>query len=214
MTEHLMKHVLDEDIVKVPDVYWDDLRSTNTERLKKLGVLVSNDRFLISMLHQKYVVDINQKKIFLSDTNEKVTGPVLMLILLVYLLNATNAPLAGKWLGVNDLKSAHFFRGPHELKIHPLIECFGERKTLFEEVGHTLGAEKLNMGDAAFLIDPLAGIRLGYVLWEGEEGVFSPDVTILFDAAIDTQLPPDTIWALVGWMTDYLCATVNTICKR
>ena len=211
MTDHLLQHVLDEDIVKVPDIYWEDLCKADIKRLENGGVFLLNNRISIPFLNKKYIVDLNEKKIFFADTDSVVNDPVLILILLVYLLNATNVPLAKKWLGVNDLKSAHFFRGPHELKIHPLITCFGHRPELFRQVGETLGDEKLDIGDVSFSIEPLSGIRFGYVLWEGEKGVFSPDITILFDANIDAQLPPDTIWALVGWMTDYLCNATDTL---
>jgi hypothetical protein len=106
-------------------------------------------------------------------------------------------------ISANDLKDAHFFQGPHVLKVAPLVECYGKDPAGFKKASENLGGELLDMADAAYKFTPLPKIPLYYLLWEGDEE-FQPRLSVLFDRSIERHLPADAIWGLVNIVSNKL----------
>ena len=131
------------------------------------------------------------------DQLEKIDDPLLELIIMIYLVNVTSDLIRREMIGTNDLKDAHFFQGPHVLKVAPLVERFGRDLAGFKKASENLGGESLDMGDVAYKFSPLPKIPLYYLLWEGDEE-FKPRINVLFDRSIENVFAADAIWGLVN----------------
>jgi hypothetical protein len=129
---------------------------------------------------------------------EALDDPLLELSVVLYLINVQDLyPLGKEIVGPNDLKEGHFFRGPHEFKISPLLDRFGNDLKGFRQAATALGGEPVDMADAAFRLKPFPRVHLYYLLWGGDEE-FEPRLRILFERSIEKVLAADAIWALVN----------------
>ena len=194
-------------IIKVPPEYWDDLKKLDSENLceRSLATPKLPEGFLIRFLNDDVLIDMEKRCLWrLSpDQREKIDHPLLELVILVYLLNVASDLLSREMVSVNDLKDAHFFQGPHVLKIAPLIERYGRDLDGFKKASENLGGELLDMADAAYRFSPLPKIPLYYLLWEGDDE-FQPHLSILFDRSIERHLSADAIWGLVNLVSNEL----------
>lgn len=188
------------EIIQVPPEYWEKLKQKNIDKVcqNSLATPHAPEGLQIRFLNDDVLVDIQSCRICRSadDTWEKIDHPLMELVMLVYLLNVTPAPLAQEMISVNDLKDAHFFQGPHALKVAPVLERYGNDLTGFKKAAENLGGELLELADAAYRLFPLPKTPLFYLLWEGDEE-FQPHLSVLFDRSIELHLSADAIWGLV-----------------
>jgi hypothetical protein len=108
-------------------------------------------------------------------------------------------------VSVKELKTAHFFQGPHELNVggcswNALVEIRkGSRRA-----AKSLGGESQNLAaDAAYRIPAFPKVPLYYLLWEGDDE-FEPRLSVLFDRSIESHLSADAIWGLVALVSEAL----------
>ena len=106
-------------------------------------------------------------------------------------------------MGAKDLREGHFFKGPHELKVAPLLDRYGNDAEGFKKAAEYLEGEPLDMADVAYKFLPFTRIPLYYLLWEGDEE-FEPRISVLFDRSIEHSLPADAIWGLITLVSDAL----------
>jgi len=195
------------DIIKVPHEYWDDLKKMDQDNLceNSLASLHLPEGFLIRFLKDDVLIDMENRCLWRlkTDQREKIDHPLLELVILVYLLNVTPDLLSREMVSANDLKDAHFFQGPHALKIAPLLERYGRDLGGFKKASENLSGELLDMADAAYRFSPLPKIPLYYLLWEGDDE-FQPHLSILFDRSIERHLSADAIWGLVNLVSNEL----------
>lgn len=193
--------------VTVPGMYWDDLKKKNPDSLcEAAGVLADPpDAFVLKVLNQEIRIHtagacLQRKQ---AGAWKRFDDPFLELMTLVYLLNVQKSGLAGEMVGVRDLKDAHFFQGPHELKKSSLISRYGRHPERFKQAGQVLGGSTLAMADASICLWPFPKIPVYYVLWAGDEE-FPASLSILFDRSIERHLSADAIWGMVAWVSDAL----------
>lgn len=195
------------DTDRVPNAFWDELKRRDPVALCRVSGawMDDNGRLAIRFLNEDLWVDVDARRLFRRKDEkwEKTADPLLALIVLVYLLNVSEAAICAEMVGVNDLKEAHFFQGPHTLNIEPLIVKFGHDPQAFKKAGRFLEGNELAMADAAFCLKPFFKIPVYYLLWVGDEE-FPPRLSILFDRSIEFHLPADAIWGLVSLLTDRL----------
>ena len=134
---------------------------------------------------------------------EKLNDPLLELICLVYLLNAAPNELRNEMVGVNQLKGAHFFTGPHEMKVEPLIERFGHDPNGFIQAAERIQGEPMNLADVAYRFEAFPKVPLYFLLWVGDEE-FQPRLSVLFDRSVEHHLAPDAVWGLVTLVSERL----------
>lgn len=193
--------------LKVPPGYWDDLKKMNIVRVCERSLAISQDSggFRFLFLHYDILVDVENRclrKVY-PDPGEKVDNPLLELVVLVYLLNATHDLIRREMVSVSDLKDAHFFQGPHTLKTGSVLERYGKDVAGFKKAAESLNGEPLDLADAAYKFSPLPKTPLYYLLWEGDDE-FEPHLSILFDRSIERHLPADAIWGLVNLVSNEL----------
>lgn len=195
------------DIVKVPVQHWEDLDKRDPEALCKRALAKNYPPagFILPFLKEYFLVDKQRRCLCRQGPGEweRMDSPLLELVSLVYLLNATPEPLGKRTISVKELKSAHFFRGPHELRVRPVLERYGNDLEGFKRAAEELGGESLDLADAAYKFWVFPKVPLCYLLWEGDQE-FSPSLSILFDRSIEQHLAPDAIWGLVNLVSDIL----------
>jgi hypothetical protein len=195
------------DIVKVPTKYWEDLKRKDVASLCE-NALAKNypPRGLLLPFLREYVLVDKQKHCVrrLSGGHwERIDHPLVELLCLVYLLNVGPEPLNQEMVGVQELKSAHFFQGPHELKVRPLLERYGNDLDGFKKAAERLGSEVLYLADAAYKVSAFPKVPIYYLFWKGDQE-FESRLSILFDRSIEHHLAADAIWGLVNLVSDAL----------
>jgi len=191
----------------IPPEHWEDLKEKDPDNLCKNALARPHPPggLIVCFLQEDVLVDMESRCIQRLDQGRwvKINHSLVELLVLVYLLNVTSHPLSQEMVSVNDLKTAHFFQGPHALKIAPLVERYGNDLRGFTKAAENLGGEPLDLADAAYRFFPFPKIPLYYLLWEGDEE-FKPHLSILFDRSIERHLSADAIWGLVNLVSDAL----------
>ena len=127
----------------------------------------------------------------------RADDPLLELATVLYLIGVEDVyPLGRDLVGHQGLREGHFFQGPHELKIAPVLERYGRDPAGFDAAAQRLGGETVSMADSAWRLKPFPRIHLYYLLWEGDDE-FAPRLSVLFDRSIEKVLAADAIWGLV-----------------
>ncbi len=194
-------------VLTVPAEYWEELKTRDIDQLcrQSQAVRQSPRELLLPVCNRSILVDLENA--VLQEQSEgrwqPVDYPLMELVIQVYLLNVTDAPLTGERVSVNDLKDAHFFQGPHTLKTAPLLEIFGRNLPGFAAAAESLGGTRLELADAAFMFLPLPKIPVTYLLWEAD-AEFEANMTVLFDRSIEQHLTADAIWGVVQLVSDLL----------
>ena len=128
---------------------------------------------------------------------ERADDPLLELATVLYLIGVEDVyPLGRELVGPQGLREGHFFQGPHELKIAPVLERYGRDAAGFAAAAKRLGGEPVNMADSAWRLKPFPRVHIYYLLWEGDDE-FAPRLSVLFDRSIEEVLAADAIWGLV-----------------
>ena len=193
--------------LQVPLAYWDQLNQADLSQLCRMALArpVSSDSLALAVLNTEVLINVRQHSLHRFEQGDwhKCEDELLELVVLVYLLKAASVPLTGELISVSDLKDAHFFQGPHELKTDSLLERFGADFEAFHAAALHLEGKKIKMADAACRLLPLPRIPIYYLLWQGDEQ-FAPRLSILFDRSIEQLLAADAIWGLVNMVNERL----------
>jgi len=191
----------------VPPQFWNDLDLADHDQVaaKALAQIENNGSLVFDFLNGSLQVNPKQQMVFQKHGSDwkPVKKPLLRLLSVLYLLRAVDDPLKQEMIGVQELKDAHFFQGPHELNTAPLLDRYGHDLDGFASVCRALGGVMINMADVAFRLRPFPRIPVYYLLWAGDDE-FPPGLTLLFDRSIEAHFSADGIWGLVNLMTDIL----------
>lgn len=193
--------------VEVPSQHWDDLMRRDIKEvcINSLGKLESGHEIDLPFLKGYLRIDLKNRILSrqIGGDRERIQNPLLELITLIYLLRADSRSHDQTVVGVKELKTAHFFQGPHELKIWPLMERYGDDPDGFRLAGKNLGGEKIDMADVAFRFQVFPMVPLYYLFWAGDEE-FKANFSVLFNRSIEHHLTADAVWGLVTLITDML----------
>jgi hypothetical protein len=207
-TKAIPKMTCDENRIVVPSEHWDNLLKRDPVEICNLALaqLETTGDIRLRVLDRDFFIHPQNRSIR-GMTREKtifVHDPLLELITVVYLTKITSAPLRHERVGIKDLKSAHFFKGPHELETASFLERYGNDAAGFRRVAGQLGGRFIpSTADAGVVFSPFPKVLLYYLLWEGDKE-FKPRLSVLFDRSIEDHFAADFIWALVGCITRIL----------
>jgi hypothetical protein len=161
------------DPITVPPEYWKELEQSDVSVLcdRALAKPHAPSGYILSFLNMKLWIDTETRRIHCRRRGawERVDHPMLELISLVYLLGARPETLAGRMVGVTELKSSHFFAGPHTLRTQPLLNRYGHDPAGFREAAARVGGTTLELADASYELTAFPRIPLYYLFWEGDE---------------------------------------------
>ena len=188
--------------LKVAAQYWERLKQTDLLLLSARTQFqpTSEGRLVFKFLNRDVMVDPISCCLRRPGGArwEKVDDPLLELATVLYLIHAQDVyPLGRDIVGPQDLKEGHFFQGPHELKIAPLVERYGRDLLGFRQATQKLGGEPLDMADVAVRLKPFPRVHLYYLLWGADEE-FPARMSVLFERSIENVLAADAIWGLVN----------------
>jgi len=193
--------------IKVPPEYWEDLKRKDFLAVCRNALAADHapEGFLLGFLGETILIEVQNSvlKINRQGMWETLSHPLLELLSLVYLLNAGPEGVSNEMVSVQQLKTSHFFQGPHQLNIDPLIRRFGNDVEGFKAAALKIGGEPQNLADAGFKIVTFPKVPLYYLLWRGDEE-FNPRLSVLFDRSIEKHLSADAIWGLVSLVSDAL----------
>lgn len=191
-----------EPVHSVHPALWENLiqaDSTDVCRCSGAQFDKATGSYFLDFLQERYRIEPNSRLIKPLACPIPAGGPSidLQVILLTYLLNAKEIPLADRLVAVGSLKGGKcFFQGPHSFPLDPLIEQYGHDSKAFLDRGLSLGATEENYGDVSVGFPALPRVPVFMVLWRGDEE-FPSRLSVVFDATVDQQLPLDAIYGLV-----------------
>jgi hypothetical protein len=173
----------------------------------------TREGFLLPVYNLRYLILPKEKKILKMGRNDKPIEeelrPYFYLMVLVYLTEAQDIKPTHIWVSEKDLKGGStFFRGPHRLEVAELVALFGKNPEAFLKSGKKLGGSEILYGDKGFALEVFPKVSLAYILWKGD-AEFPPKISVLFDATIESHLPLDIIWCMVGETTHRLIEHVS-----
>jgi hypothetical protein len=194
--------------ILVPPRYWEDLEKKDMARLCENAPAraFSSEDLVLSILGREILVDRKHHTLRRKSSGEwePVTRPLLELLVLVYLLTVGPKVLSRELVSPQELRTAHFFQGPHELNVGGVLERFGQDPEGFRTAAKSLGGESQTLAaDAAYRIPALPKVPLYYLLWQGDDE-FEARLSVLFDRSIESHLSADAIWGLVAFVSEAL----------
>ena len=187
---------------EVDPVYWDQVAQKGSTELANMTLFtpVSERQLTFNFLNEEIMVDLEARCLKRQHKQAwaRTSDSLLELATVMYLMNVNElVPVGREIVGIKDLKEGHFFQGPHELKLDPLLNRYGEDIAAFNAAATQLGGEPVDMADAAFQLKPYPRVPLYYLLWEGDDE-FRPRIKVLLDRSIEKVLAADAIWALIN----------------
>ena len=189
----------------VADRYWDSLQKRDRTTLVNMTLFepFNGDRLQFRFLNEIKGIDLSKRCLLERTGHHWVVSddPLLTLAAVIYLNNVrTIYPMGQDIVGIKDLKEGHFFSGPHELRLHPILARYGHDPEDFKRAAEALDGRPVDMADVAYRMLPFPRVPLYYLLWRGDDE-FEPEVKILFDRSIENTFPADAIWGLVNRVT-------------
>lgn len=130
--------------------------------------------------------------------------PISQAMLVYHLHTADGAHLSEEWIAFSELPDGRFYASAFQgYTGHKLSKFFGNDLDVFAAAADGLGANPLELGDCARGFQILPRVAVGVVAWQGDEGI-PPSYRLLFDAAIQHQLPTDACAVLGSILTGRL----------
>jgi hypothetical protein len=160
-------------------------------------------RIKVPFLADIFLVDLAGRKVLFE--NELEVYPFLSVLILHYLVGASDAGLAEEWISFREFEGGDVYFGSFtDRSLVPLKRAFGDNPDLLlaaaEPLGfEPLGFEPLEFGDVGVRIPVFPKVPLGVVVWRGDDE-FSPEVNILFDKTANSILRTEDL-AICGALT-------------
>ena len=201
------------DSVVVPTQHWEELKKRSPEEVC-MNSLAKNHPptgILLPFLKEYLLVDIEGRCLYRQSHGRwgREKNPLLELVCLSYLLHAGPHSLSQQMVSAKELRTGHFFKGPHELKTQPLLDLYGNDLEGFKKAAERAGGEDLGLADAAYKFEAFPKIPLHYLFWKKDEE-FDPRLSVLFDRSIEYHIPADIIWGLVTLVSDEILSLPST----
>ncbi len=163
----------------------------------KSSAVYDGERFRIPFYNRVFLVHYPELKVE-EEGNSNTVPQFLEIILLHYLLQASDATVGSEWIAYRQLPgSALFERRFVQMAMQPLQRIFGDDIEGFKKAGEGAGGVFMEKtGDAAFKFVALPNIPLAVIFYLGEEEIPS-SFNVLFDASAPSYLPTEDL-SLLG----------------
>ena len=160
---------------------------------------------ILNVLNREIRVTAEHQRVEIKTDGSWVIAPgFLAFVSVVYLINAAETALSGRWVSEKDLSCASFFRGVHQLPVEGLLERFGSSPGDFLKAAQKVGGVAVNEpGDAAVRLWVFPRIPVKLILWSKDD-VLPASITVLLDYSIEKLLPADGILGMVRLVCDTL----------
>jgi hypothetical protein len=196
-----------EAATQIPLPHWHSLQSIKPETLQRNsgGLSDGENRLILNVLNREIRVTAEHQRVEIKTDGSWVIAPgFLAFVSVVYLINAAETALSGRWVSEKDLSCASFFRGVHQLPVEGLLERFGSSPGDFLQAAQKIGGVAVNEpGDAAVRLWVFPRIPVKLILWSKDD-VLPASTTVLLDYSIEKLLPADGILGMVRLVCDTL----------
>lgn len=157
---------------------------------------INKKEFSVKLMGSFYIVKFPTGEIYLQDLGEINSYPLKTLILR-YLMNSKGVPPVNKNITYRDIPGGNiYYRNFYGRCISRLAKTFENKLDKFKSTFEVLGAEKINMGDAAYKFEFVNNVFVIFALWGGDDE-FPTSAQILFDANISFYFSAEDL-AVVG----------------
>jgi len=153
-------------------------------------------QFTVKLMGENVIVKYPTGEVFKQDGSEIQKYPPKTLILR-YLINAKGVEPLNKDITYRDVDGGNvYYNNFYGRCLLRLSKTFGNNIEKFASVFEKLGAERVNMGDAAYKFEFINNIFVTFALWKGDEE-FSASSQILFDGNVPFYFTAEDL-AVVG----------------
>lgn len=167
------------------------------ELVRRGGLSFREGSLNLSLLGTPYRIDLPDLVVRLADST--ICPEELQILFLDYLVRGDGSPVAGRWIGFQELPDGMFYRQAFQgYSGDQLIRDLAGDIGAFQAAAADLDGTLFEMGDAAFAFEVLPRVLLAVVWWAGDDE-FPANATVLFDSASSRYLPTDGL-AIVGRM--------------
>lgn len=184
----------------VPQAFWDQLTAADARAVvaRAGGQIDPPDALVLTFLDTQLRVCPASRRVSRRTPEgwQPESESLVPLLAVVYLCQASDADLSGERVGVSDLRSAAFFKGPHALPTAMLADRFGADPDGFARAAGRLGGVAVPLADRAFRLLLFPKVPFYFLLWLADPE-FPAQVSVLFDRSVEAHLPADAIWAAV-----------------
>ncbi|MBI4332136.1 MAG: DUF3786 domain-containing protein [Chloroflexi bacterium] len=172
----------------------------------KAGVQFAGGQFVVPFFDLTYLVSFPEIKVTEKQSGKR-PPQWLELITLHYLITADGTPVADEWIPYRQLPGAFIFEQRFRMMaVDPILRAFGNDVEAFHRAARALkGAAMSRTGDAAYMFHVFAMVRLGCILYLGDDEV-APSVNLLFDGAAPHYLPTEDLSYLGSYLATALRA--------
>lgn len=155
-----------------------------------------NSSFIVKLMGENVIVKYPSAEIFKEDGSEIQKYPPKTLILR-YLINAKAVKPLEKYITYRDVDGGNvYYNNFYGRCLLRLSKTFGNNIEKFKDIFENLGAEKVDMGDAAYKFQFLNNIYVIFALWKGDEE-FPASSQILFNGNVPFYFSAEDL-AVVG----------------
>lgn len=167
----------------------------------KSGAQFSEGKFRLPLFNRVFLIGHPEVTVEEAGSQARVS-PAAQVLLLHYLVCASGAEVADRWVVYRNLPGGFLFEARfRQMAIMPLTRAFSTDIESFRRAGEALGGTPMSrMGDAAFRFLAFPRLPVGCVLYLGDEEV-AGSVNVLFDAAAPNYLPTEDL----SYLGRYLC---------
>ncbi|MEY7999787.1 DUF3786 domain-containing protein [Clostridium sp. Mt-5] len=151
---------------------------------------------LVKLMGQDLMVKYPSGEIYSGDGSQLEAYPPKTLILR-YLIHGKGVEPSDKYMTYREVDGGNvYYNNFYGRCILRLSRTFGNDVKRFKKIFEKLGAEKVDMGDAAYKFQFLNNIYVIFAIWEGDEE-FPPSSQILFNSNVPFYFTAEDL-AVVG----------------
>lgn len=188
---------------------WDALRQTD-HREAASRALVEYDPeenvYIVPFLSTTVLCYPATEEIIVLERLAELSADLqLHMVILHYLLNSLDKPVANRWVSGKDLPSGGlFFTASHTLPAESVRNAFDAGPGLLDAAARYIGGEKAALADLSYRFRILPRIPI-LIIFRARDEEFESSFQILFDETITDHFRSlDLIWALANVFTHAL----------
>lgn len=176
------------------------------EVLERCNVRFDPERseFLLRFMNRVYRIGFPQFYVKPEEENDQFSPleamPAAQLLVMRYLIEGRYTEPQGGFLTFREVPWGAVYTAPFDGRcIKRLAFTFGNKLEDFRRAMEKLGAQPLKLGDASYEFEFLEGLRLQFILWQGDDE-FPPSSQILFSDNFPTAFTAEDM-AVTGDVT-------------
>lgn len=165
------------------------LLSADPEEIaRQSGANLEEGQLHFSVFGEKHEVNTSEYQV---KSVEGECPEELEIIILDYILRATDSGSSGEWLGFQEIPNGDFYSANFKSNTESKLtrEFQGEMES-FSRVAKKLGGDPIPLGDAGFSFPVFPRFDIAFVFWDGGKE-FRDKVNVLFEATAPDCLPTE-----------------------